>query len=217
MEYRHYEALAALFVYPDEDFPDHLERIQGILEETYPDAAERLTPFIEGARRMTRQQAEELFTRSFEVQALTTLDVGYVLFGDDYKRGSLLVNLNREHREAGNDCRGELADHLPNVLRLLPQLPDDEVRDDIVQHILVPALVKIVGEFEPEVIERKEKVYVKHHRTKIERSEEYGTLYRHPLTAVLLLLTHDFDVVVEDLPDASKAFLKNITAEMELA
>lgn len=217
MEYRHYDALAALFVYPDDDFPDHLERIQEVLKEAYPDAAAYLTPFVQGARRMLQQEAEELYTRSFEVQALTTLDVGYVLFGDDYKRGSLLVNLNREHREAGNDCDGELADHLPNVLRLLPKLGDLEVRADLVKHIVVPALAKIVGEFEPDVIRRKEKVYEKHHKTMIERSEEYGTLYRYPLTAVLLVLTKDFQVAADDLPDASRAFLKNITEEMELA
>jgi hypothetical protein len=33
-----------------------------------------------------------LFTRSFDVQAVTTLDLGYIVFGEDYKRGELLVN-----------------------------------------------------------------------------------------------------------------------------
>ena len=217
MEYDPYDALAGLFVYPDDDFPEHLARIHDVLREAYPDAAARLTPFIEAAQRMSLQEAEELFTRSFEVQALTTLDVGYVLFGDDYKRGSLLVHLNREHHEAGVDCGGELADHLPNVLRLLPRLRDEQVRADLVEHIVVPALVKIVGEFEPEAVQRKTRVYEKHHKTIIERSEEYGTLYRHPLTAVLLVLTRDFGAVTKELPDASKAFLKNIAAEMELS
>ena len=69
---------------------------------------------------------QELHTRTFDVQALTTLGTGYVLFGDDYKRGALLSNLNREHNDAQNDCRGELADHLPNVLRLIPKLKDQE-------------------------------------------------------------------------------------------
>ena len=45
-------------------------------------------------------------------QVLATLDIGYVLFGDDYKRGELLANLNQEHRKANNDCGTELADHL---------------------------------------------------------------------------------------------------------
>ena len=70
---------------------------------------------------------QELHTRTFDVQSLTTLDIGYVLFGDDYKRGALLSNLNQEHSRAENDCRGELADHLPNLLRLIPKLKDQDL------------------------------------------------------------------------------------------
>ena len=69
----------------------------------------------------------EIHTRSFEVQSITTLDVGYVAFGDDYKRGELLVNLNREHEAVGVDCGSELPDHLPNVLRLMARWQDPEL------------------------------------------------------------------------------------------
>ena len=48
-------------------------------------------------------EVQEVFTRSFDVQSITTLGVGYVMFGDDYKRGEMLVNLNRELRDAGID------------------------------------------------------------------------------------------------------------------
>ena len=105
---------------------------QAFLDRQYPEAGAALNAFTGFVSHASLVEQEELFTRSFDVQAVTTLDLGYVLFGDDYKRGALLVNLNREHREAGNPCHNELADHLPNVLRLLPKLQDAALRDELV-------------------------------------------------------------------------------------
>lgn len=211
-----YDALAGLFRYPRLGFPEEVARTQALLDDACPEAAARLRPFTEAVGRLQAHALEELFTRSFEVQALTTLDLSYVLFGDDYKRGQMLVNLNREHQQAGVDCEGELADHLPNVLRLLPRMQDHEVRQELVELIVLPALAKVIEEFEPDVIERKGRIYEKHHRTSIERSEEYGTLYRHPLAAAFLMLAGDFDASLEALPEASRGFLKNLDTEMEL-
>ncbi len=71
------------------------------------------------------------------------------MFGDDYKRGELLVNLNREHGAAGIDCGDELPDHLPNVLRLLARWEDRELAAEFAEEILHPALERMVAEFEP--------------------------------------------------------------------
>jgi len=64
------------------------------------------------------------------VQAVTTLDVGFILFGDDYKRGEMLVNISREIKEVGHDCGNELADHLPNILFLVSRMEDYELREE---------------------------------------------------------------------------------------
>ena len=76
--------------------------------------------------RKIRTCSPELYLRTFDVQAITTLDIGYVLFGEDYKRGALLAGLSAEHKKVSNDCGIELADHLPNVLRLLPKMEAGE-------------------------------------------------------------------------------------------
>ena len=90
---------------------------------------------------------QEIFTRSFDVQAITTLGVGYVMFGDDYKRGELLVNLNREHREAGVECGTELPDHLPNVLACSAGGRIRRSSAEFVEEILHPALRMMIEEF----------------------------------------------------------------------
>ena len=212
----HYTLLADLFAYPDAGFADRVKRVQAFLDRQYPEAGAALNAFTGFVSHASLVEQEELFTRSFDVQAVTTLDLGYVLFGDDYKRGALLVNLNREHREAGNPCHNELADHLPNVLRLLPKLQDAALRDELVEKIIAPALRKIINEFDPEKISRKKKVYLKHHKTWIERSEDYGTIYQHPLAALYLVMEEDFHMTVTAPPRSTSDFLKNIGTEIEL-
>ncbi|MFQ5569602.1 MAG: hypothetical protein ACE5G0_07995 [Rhodothermales bacterium] len=212
-----YIHLADLFQYPDAQFASRVKEIQAYLDQHYPEAGAELEAFTEFTSQASLIELEELFTRSFDVQALTTLDLGYVLFGDDYKRGAILVNLNREHREAGNECFNELADHLPNVLRLLPKMHDGELREELVEKIVAPALRKIISEFAPEKAAKKKKVYLKHHKTWIERSAAYGTIYQKPLTALYLILQTDFHVTEKEPPRKSVDFLSSIGTEIEIA
>jgi nitrate reductase assembly molybdenum cofactor insertion protein NarJ len=212
----HYGQLADLLRYPDHNATRSAVAARDSIADRYPDAAATLGPFIDffSSNGLTTQ--EELFTRSFDVQSITTLDIGYVLFGDDYKRGEVLVHLNREHHQVGNDCRNELADHLPAVLCLLPKMLDAELRAELVEKMIIPALEKILSEFNPDRIASKKKVYLKHHKTIIESSEHYGLLYRKPLEAIMLVLRQDFGVPETPKDELSSEFLRNIGTEMTL-
>ena len=94
----HYRLLAGLFEYPDADYPEKIDRVRQFLDGKYVDATVELDEFIKRLPDDDLLTMQELFTRSFDVQAIATLDIGYVLFGDDYKRGELLANLNQECR-----------------------------------------------------------------------------------------------------------------------
>ena len=117
-------------------------------------------------------EVQEVFTRSFDVQSITTLGVGYVMFGDDYKRGEMLVNLNRELRDAGIDPGTELPDHLPNVLRLISRWEDRELAAEFVEEILHPALERMIAEFGTRHMEARNGLYKKHFKTLIVSSAE---------------------------------------------
>ena len=145
----HYHLLAGLFEYPDVGFPEAVRQIKQFLDGNYPEAAGEIGKFVDYLPADDLLTMQELFTRSFDVQAIATLDIGYVLFGDDYKRGEMLANLNREHLAAKNDCGTELADHLPNILRLMSLLKDEELIEDLAYAIVGPALLEMIGEFDP--------------------------------------------------------------------
>jgi len=224
MNLSHYNLLAELFWYPDLAYADRVKPAHEALAANYPDAAREMDAFVDLFPFGDLCEMEELFTRSFDVQSITTLDVGYVLFGEDYKRGELLSNLNREHNESGVDCRGELADHLPNLLRLLAIIGEEpekaELVEELVEEILAPALRQMIAEFDPERLKEKDDSYLQHYKTLIETPGEYFTAYCHCLRAVNLVLSKDFSLeekaaVKPPMLEQSTDFLKSLRQEME--
>lgn len=211
-----YHKISSLFVFPkDEDYVPNVKKVQQYLNKSLPDAGKTLQPFTEVIKTVSQIEMEDLYVRTFEVQSITTLDIGYIVFGDDYKRGELLVNLNKEHKAYGIDCGNELADNLSNVLKLLNVLKDDNLRDDLVNKIMVPALIKMIEGFGEGQIAAKDKIYVKHHKTLIEKHQAF-TIYKHALYALYQALDHDFDIKIEQQPQRSGGFLSSIKQEITL-
>ncbi len=224
MDLTHYNLLASIFDYPREDYTEVVTRARDYLLRDYPEAGSEFADFYEELPTHTLRQMEELFTKSFDVQSITALDIGYVMFGEDYKRGELLSCMNKEQIECGNDCQSELADHLPNVLRLialLGEIPEKrETLEELVQIILAPVIHKMIAEFAPERLGQKREAYQKHYKTLIETPREGALAYRHALKGLILVLTKDFDLDnvkhLKSLPDHSVDFLSSITQELEI-
>lgn len=196
-----YLLLADLFIYPDsESYKKKIKNIHQYLIKNLPDAAEAMSLFMEFMEAATLIDMQELFLRSFDVQAITTLDIGFILFGEDYKRGQLLVQLNREHREVGNICYTELSDHLPNVLRLLPKMKDKTMRNEIATRLVIPAIAKMTGEFTAEKIQKKDEIYKKHHKVILDFSQQYRSVYFTLLQALFIVMKKDFgyETVIAD-------------------
>lgn len=215
MKRDHYPLLAEMFEYPHPGYWDKILEIQKYLHEHYPETKMDIDQFVALFPKEDLHQMEELFTRSFDVQALTTLDIGYVLFGDDYKRGAVLANLNREHLDAGNDCGTELADHLPNLLRLLVKLSDQEFAKELASDIIAPALSKMISEFDPQRIQKKKELYQKHYKTLLEEPKA-ATAYQYPLIILEKILRQDFAILNIVQPILTQDFLQSIDKELTI-
>ncbi|TAJ93378.1 MAG: hypothetical protein EPO31_04030 [Gammaproteobacteria bacterium] len=215
----HYQSLADLFEYPDIGYPARVIKLTRLLDGNYDRAAAELEQFIELLPSDDLRAMQELYTRTFDIQAITTLDIGYVLFGDDYKRGELLANLTREHRQVNNDCRQELADHLPNILRLIGKLKQDDLLDELIDEIVAPAVAIMIREFNPDQVDRKNENYLKHYKTLLETPsdrKDVATLYRHALNALYAVLKQDFSFTEKTRKMHTSDFLRLVTRENEI-
>jgi len=214
VNYKQYDYFSRLFSFPRQGFSDYTIEVLEYLKEHYPNMAIEFEPFVEYTKNTSMLEQEELYTRSFEVQAITTLEVGYLLFGEDYKRGALLVNLNRELREYGIELDGELSDHLPYVLRLLSKITNNEYRDELVKKIIAPAMKLIIDEFGDKKMGYKEKFYKKQYKTIIDSSDKYKMIYFNALNTIYNVLKADFNIKKDIINLNSSDFLKSVNGEL---
>lgn len=120
---------------------------ESILAVTYLGEIEKWQKFMSAIASLDQGAWEELYVATFDVQAVCCLDIGYVLYGEDYKRGQFMANLKEAYRTLGIEIGLELPDHLPNILRLLPKLKFGDAAD-LVNGVVAPALDKMSGGFE---------------------------------------------------------------------
>lgn len=80
----------------------------------------------------------------------------------------------------------------------------------------MPALEKIITEFNVENVNLKNKIYKKQHKTIIDQSEDYGRIYQVPLTVIYNILKKDFNYIkpVDEL--STNSFTKSIKTEIEI-
>ena len=145
-DFKHYTIIANLFRYPTEKLMDDALETISVLSDKNPEQAEVVKSFIEDFSSLTLHQKQEYYIKTFDIQAVCFLDVGYVLYGEDYKRGDFLVQMKEEQRNANNDCGVELSDHLPNVLTLLSKTRE-KFAEELIATICIPALDEMINKF----------------------------------------------------------------------
>lgn len=78
-----------------------------------------LERFLKAISELKLAEREELFTRTLELTPLTAPYVGYAVYGEDYRRGRFMAELNAEYAALGIETAGEIPDHLIPILRYL--------------------------------------------------------------------------------------------------
>ncbi len=165
----HYTLLAEFFAYPGPGFKESIKKTDTVVRKLLPGRYYQYEAFAKHIRNHTLAGLQEYYIATFDIQALCFLDIGYVLYGEDYQRGVFLVHMKQEQEKAGNDCGTELPDHLPNILTLLPKLKDELLAEELVFSVMIPALDKMIGSF---------------------RSQE--NVYKGLLSLLLAMMRHDY-------------------------
>ncbi|GAB4448185.1 MAG: hypothetical protein OHK0036_03330 [Bacteroidia bacterium] len=217
--------IAALFSkllsYPDKDIRKNnlllIDEIKRTLEKPTADTVtDYLKIFNYFLEKTTLTEQEEVYTQTFEVQSITTLDVGYILFGDDYKRAELLVNMNRELVRLNISTGTELSDYLPNMLLLVNESKDQSLKEEVINHFIYPAVKRMINDFDSRIIEKKKEVYLKHQKALIEKSKEFQDVYSNILIALKIWLEQAYNAHEIIIESKSNGFLSSIEQEMNI-
>jgi len=134
-----YDDLAALFLYPN---LDGVDRVRSAAE-----AVGDLGPFAERIAAGPPEDLEEYFTRTFDINPVVSLELGWHLYGEDYSRGAFLVHMRGLMRDHGVNEGAELSDHLTSALRVLGHM-DGKAAAELARGYVLPAIAKILGALE---------------------------------------------------------------------
>jgi len=214
MKLNQYQLISTLFDYPHEGYLATMQSVADELKSDYPTASVELEELLK-LLPTDIYKIQELYTKSFEVQAITSLEIGYVLYGDDYTRGEVLANLSGEHKAVGNELNGELADHLANVLRLIPKVKSSELLNDLVTLLVAPAVENMMKEYTPSSMKQKEKLYKKQYKTLIIPSVPLG-MFLHLFKALYIIMDSDFELIKENKPFEDVSFFGFLKNELEV-
>jgi len=210
----HYAEISVLFDYPDESYYETITKVKSTIATRYKDALEELEKF-EKLIPKDIYQLQEIYTKSFEVQAVTSLEIGYLLYGDDYTRGDVMVGLSQEHAAVNNDCGEELSDHLANVLRLISKMENQDTIEELVKLMVAPAVENMMKEFTPSSMEQKDALYQKQYKTLIVPSVPLA-MFMHLIKAIYLVLDKDFELIQENKPFGDTSFFGFLSSELEV-
>jgi nitrate reductase delta subunit len=190
-ELRILELFADLLDYPRADVARTARACQALVEAEDADAAALLGEFATFAERTPLDTLEEMYTATFELNATCHPYIGYHMFGEDYKRSALLLELKDRFREFGFDPGIELPDHVSVLLRFIAVCPDTELTTEIAREALVRTLEPMMLESEPEPVEEGEGV---------PEVFNLGDDYRRVLQALKLILSARYGMPAEILP-----------------
>jgi nitrate reductase assembly molybdenum cofactor insertion protein NarJ len=211
--YNHYNILADVFRYPSDKYVKQVNKCGEMLEKDYPKAYKSFSHFLNIINNLDAFDVEELFSMTFHIQAICYLDLGYVLYAEDYKRGEFLVQMKKEQEKVNNDLGVELADNLPNALTLIPLLEDDEFRKELVVRMYVPAVESMLKEFDASRIALKTKVRKKKQKVLLREDMQNRNAYQFAIDALYKVFQLDFDIeeFVDKMikPDPLSSFLPN--------
>lgn len=141
-----YIALSALFSYPGSDCYQHAHKCGQALRTAPAGAYSEFQKFLAGVSGLSKEELQELFTRTFDLNPMCTLEIGWQLYGEDYQRGEFLVKMRQHLREYGIPESGELPDHLSHALALLARLENAEAVEFACGYVL-PAIDKMLSQW----------------------------------------------------------------------
>jgi nitrate reductase molybdenum cofactor assembly chaperone NarJ/NarW len=113
-------AVVEAFCYPG---PDAATRIgQAVEGLAHGQVRSELTAFLTEVSAWSLGHWEETHTRTLDLSPLFVPYVGHITWGESYRRGAFMAELQRAQLDAGVDQHGELPDHILPILEYLDRV-----------------------------------------------------------------------------------------------
>ena len=141
------ELMSKILTYPDEHYLEAVATCQQELAQICPESADHASRFSASLIGQGTEEMQDLYVRTFDLNPVCALEVGWQLFGDTYDRGEFLVTMRQELKRHGIPESIELPDHLSQLLPLLGKM-EPRLAPAFASTCLLPAMKKMLGGLE---------------------------------------------------------------------
>jgi nitrate reductase delta subunit len=141
-----FDDLAALLSYPAPHLRPLAAAAHQRVADVHVEAGEELARFAAHVAGSSQWELEELYTRTFDLNPVCALDLGWHLYGEQYERGVFLARMRDLVWSVGLAESSELPDHLTTVLPVVGRLARREA-ERFVAAYLRPALARMLAGF----------------------------------------------------------------------
>jgi len=135
---------ADILDYPAPGLARKAAECAALIGAAQPEAAALLESFHGFAAETSLGKLQEVYSGFFDLNSICHPYVGYQLFGENYKRSSMLVGLKKAYRAEGFEAdTSDIPDRLSIVLRFVAHSKDGEEIDELLSRGLLPALARM--------------------------------------------------------------------------
>jgi len=138
-----FDSITRVFSYPGEEYMRNVARCSDLCAAARFDSDEvgktvvaRLDSFNVAIDGLSIGELEELYTRTFDINPVSSLEVGWHLHGETYERGAFLVQMRDLLRRCSIEESSELPDHLTHTLLAVGRMEKEEGSAFISSHLL---------------------------------------------------------------------------------
>ena len=142
-----YNVLADILEYPTPGIAGQAEACDLALASVNGKAQGHFETFSKFFTTVPVSRLEELYTDTFDLQALCCPYVGFHLFGEDRGRSMFMVRLKEHYRAENHQMNKELPDHISVMLRFLSDRERSSENMDLISYCLIPAMKRMVSLF----------------------------------------------------------------------
>ena len=142
-----YNLLADVLDYPTSGIVGQAAACSLALRATNVRAQGHFETFSKFCTTVPVSHLEELYTDTFDLQAVCSPYVGFHLFGEDRGRGMFMVKLKEHYAGRGHQPTGELPDHISVMFRFLALPERGNETLELISCCLIPAVKKMVSLF----------------------------------------------------------------------
>ena len=147
------QGFSKLMDYPGESLQKEAESLEEIITLFFSEPAEDLRKFITYLETTESGRLEEIYSGTFDISPTCFPYVGYLLFGESFKRGEFLSKMIEKFREYNYTVESkELPDHVSVILKFLSTLdPSDQLARELHVDGLLPSFKHLQDSFKKNI------------------------------------------------------------------